>query len=998
MDWTDDHTFDTATDETPVTITGPATEDCFLVQTSSTVAGFKVSAAGECRINEADAGAWLVVRAGSGAFTPTDIASLEAWYDASLQTEDDGTEIATMLDQSGNDHTLTGKCNVSLNNTLCQSDTEHTPHIIENCQGGLRCVSCFQGTAAQYKTYFEVATPFAIDNSFTVVAMLANEARASEPIVIGDRINWTGFGDTIPTWRRNSTISWDDGDPPATSTPHWSLADSGSVNAGITLLIDALAVNDTQVGRRFIHSFVVTRDGNFWEMTTYRFNGVDKAVGSPVSMTSVDDEFDIAIIMSYPMTASELLIYDAELTTNQIATLENYLADKWSYTAASTQPTALDPNDPNLGGVVEDAIIVENALGVDTCVITGAGDISCAGDLVMVGDATVDGLTIGTICDGADEALRTDATGLAVCVTGPIGPTGATGPTGAVGVTGPIGDTGPTGPIGGADTQVLYNDGGVAAGDSGLTYDDVNDDLTVGGDLILGASGAGLYQAGAQTYLDSPGNMIIRSDADDGGTSQILFYDGITYLGSILKGSVPASRGLKFPFGNNYINFTGNDGKILTLTGTAAASNKTITFPNATGNVLLDVGSYVVTGFWNFTGQLNPPSQIGDCTFSGSSGLCFDYTEGDVALWLDDGESGIYRIPMPQRDELITGSWDFSTGVIALPDDSVTPDDVLSAGQVDGYLPAYKAAGDTWQWVAPSTSGAPTSANYSQSFTSQTSVTLTHNLGSPNLILACYDSSDQWISGDSYTIAGSSAWSIAVEFTTAQTGRCVVNSATGLGIHNYSQAFTTQTAVTLTHNLGSADVVLACYDGNDKWLAPDGYTITSGDPWDVNVTFTTAQTGRCIVNNGSGTGISNYSQDFTSQTAVTLTHALGTANLIVNCYDGSDVALEPDDYAIGSGTPREVAVSFTAAQTGRCVVNGSGGNSALRYNIGFVSQTTVTVLGATHRLAGSPVFVVCYDTSDPREIVEPDKVTFADSTGDVVITFFVAETGKCVLH
>lgn len=59
-------------------------------------------------------------------------------------------------------------------------------------------------------------------------------------------------------------------------------------------------------------------------------------------------------------------------------------------------------------------------------------------------------------------------------ITGPTGPPGegVTGPTGPPGPgEGVTGATGATGPIGGSNTEVIYNDNGVAAGSSNLTFD-----------------------------------------------------------------------------------------------------------------------------------------------------------------------------------------------------------------------------------------------------------------------------------------------------------------------------------------------------------------------------------------------------------------------------------------------------------------------------------------------------------------------------------------------
>ena len=64
----------------------------------------------------------------------------------------------------------------------------------------------------------------------------------------------------------------------------------------------------------------------------------------------------------------------------------------------------------------------------------------------------------------------TGPTGPASTVPGPPGPTGPTGGPGPSGPTGPTGPTGPPGPIAGSNTQVIYNNGGTAAGSANLTF------------------------------------------------------------------------------------------------------------------------------------------------------------------------------------------------------------------------------------------------------------------------------------------------------------------------------------------------------------------------------------------------------------------------------------------------------------------------------------------------------------------------------------------------
>jgi uncharacterized protein YdbL (DUF1318 family) len=75
----------------------------------------------------------------------------------------------------------------------------------------------------------------------------------------------------------------------------------------------------------------------------------------------------------------------------------------------------------------------------------------------------------------------------------------------------------------------------------------------------------------------------------------------------------------------------------------------------------------------------------------------------------------------------------------------------------------------------------------------------------------------------------------------------------------------------------------------------------------------------------------NYATSFNGQTVVTVlgtTHQLGTANLIVGCYDNNSPAnmIEPSTFSINQ-TTFDVTVRFPVAQSGRCVINGFNGGT-----------------------------------------------------------------------
>lgn len=95
---------------------------------------------------------------------------------------------------------------------------------------------------------------------------------------------------------------------------------------------------------------------------------------------------------------------------------------------------------------------------------------------------------------------------------------------------------------------------------------------------------------------------------------------------------------------------------------------------------------------------------------------------------------------------------------------------------------------------------------------------------------------------------------------------CTISGSGGAG--NYSQTFTSQTTVALTHNLGSTAVLSGCYDTSTPPLQiiPNTTAVTSANT--VTVTFLLSQSGYCVVNasggGGGGGGVTVHHQYFTA--------------------------------------------------------------------------------------------------------------------------------------
>jgi len=176
------------------------------------------------------------------------------------------------------------------------------------------------------------------------------------------------------------------------------------------------------------------------------------------------------------------------------------------------------------------------------------GDVGATG---ATGAAGVDGATGSAGVDGATGAMGpvgpTGETG----ATGAMGPQGSAGAMGSVGVTGETGATGatgavgPTGPIGGADTQVIFNNAGSAAGSANLTWNNTTNTLSNTGTTITqNAQINGLGGSGVR-YVTTDNTGIISAATFPGvtGTGTNNYQVKWTTAGSVLGNSLIQDNG-----------------------------------------------------------------------------------------------------------------------------------------------------------------------------------------------------------------------------------------------------------------------------------------------------------------------------------------------------------------------------------------------------------------------------------------------------------------------
>jgi len=106
---------------------------------------------------------------------------------------------------------------------------------------------------------------------------------------------------------------------------------------------------------------------------------------------------------------------------------------------------------------------------------------------------------------------------------------------------------------------------------------------------------------------------------------------------------------------------------------------------------------------------------------------------------------------------------------------------------------------------------------------------------------------------------------------------------------------------------------------------------------------------------GTGTVNANYAQSFSAATSVTLTHNLNTSNILVQCYDSTNTAIEFNSFSIAG--VNAATVTFAAPQSGRCVINGGSGSGGSGSGSGASGSGTGTVTNSLGSLTNDlPVF------------------------------------------
>lgn len=242
-----------------------------------------------------------VATMGGGPFSPGDLTSLQGWYDATLLTEADGTDISTWPDSSGNGYDAT-----------CASNQP----IAATGANGINNVRCILYNSALNNGVF--TTPTGLMSGATQGSAFAVFKRNADPP--GSQIGGAMFDDFAASQSEASHQPYEDG----VIYEHFGTTARKTVgNPTPDLASD---------GRIYsVHSaasdFRAYLDGV--ELYSTGTNTVSFSTGAK----RLGDSSAVAAFTEWRGRLGEILFFDSVLTTLQRQKVEGYLAHKWGIAA-----------------------------------------------------------------------------------------------------------------------------------------------------------------------------------------------------------------------------------------------------------------------------------------------------------------------------------------------------------------------------------------------------------------------------------------------------------------------------------------------------------------------------------------------------------------------------------------------------------------------------------------------------------------------------------------
>jgi len=159
-------------------------------------------------------------------------------------------------------------------------------------------------------------------------------------------------------------------------------------------------------------------------------------------------------------------------------------------------------------------------------------------------------------------------------------------------------------------------------------------------------------------------------------------------------------------------------------------------------------------------------------------------------------------------------------------------------------------------------------ATVTASFDNQSSIAVTHNFNSKNIIVSVYGTNDTQIIPSSVVLTNNNTTTIGL--SSAQSGYVVVAKGGHLvsgslvqevtAVATVTASFTAQSTISVTHNFNSKNLIVSVYDVNNSQIIPSSVVLTTLDT--ATIGLSSAQSGYVVVAKGghlvTATGTISY--------------------------------------------------------------------------------------------------------------------------------------------
>jgi hypothetical protein len=230
-----------------------------------------------------------------------------------------------------------------------------------------------------------------------------------------------------------------------------------------------------------------------------------------------------------------------------------------------------------------------------------------------------------------------------------------------------------------------------------------------------------------------------------------------------------------------------------------------------------------------------------------------------------------------------------------------------SGSNTDQFFGCMNTGANVYSWLpltGGSGGGGGTTTTPLENFSSTNNVSWTHGLAGTNLVAAVWDASGSPLRFSTFQLTDAN--NAAVSFAVPQSG------AVRVALSAYNQSFTAATNVTVTHNLGSLNVIPVVYNSLNQIIEPSTFTLSDAN--NAVMTFATPQTG--IIRFFPVTGA--YQQTFGASNGLTVNHNLNSTQLAVAVYDTGNNLIQYQTFTPSDAN--NAVLTFASSQAGRVVV------------------------------------------------------------------------------